>query len=200
MSGKLIYVVGASGSGKDTLLKNTRRYVCKKTWPVIFAHRYITRPVELVGENHIALTDEEFGLRLDMGLFAMHWESHGLKYGLGIEVEHWLKSGHIVIMNGSRNYLPKAMERVPDILPVQVETTIDELRKRLLERGRESEEAIEKRLVRAREEHLNMPGMRKIDSSGTEQNTLNQFIEILNELLLSKKKKLMPVHFVRHNK
>jgi ribose 1,5-bisphosphokinase len=59
---------------------------------VMFPHRYITRPVG-DGENHIALTHDEFLARMTNGLFSLHWESHELRYGIGIEVDAWLSRG-----------------------------------------------------------------------------------------------------------
>ena len=53
--GTLFYVVGASGAGKDSLLAYARAALGGGT-PVFFAHRYITRPAEAGGENHVALS------------------------------------------------------------------------------------------------------------------------------------------------
>ena len=41
MSGKLIWLVGASGSGKDSLLAALRQ---RENAQLLVAHRYITRP------------------------------------------------------------------------------------------------------------------------------------------------------------
>lgn len=81
--GRLFYVIGPSGSGKDSLMRYARASLAGDP-SVVFAHRYITRPMELHGENHVALTETEFDARLAAGLFAMHWESHGLRYGIGL--------------------------------------------------------------------------------------------------------------------
>lgn len=48
--GKLIYLVGASGSGKDSLLQALRQ---QQTIPLLVAHRYITRACNAGSENHI---------------------------------------------------------------------------------------------------------------------------------------------------
>ena len=107
VEGTLFYVVGASGSGKDSLMRYGRQRLAGDS-NVIFAHRYITRPVELHGENHVALTDSEFDARLAAGFFAMNWSSHGLRYGIGREINLWLAKGCNVVMNGSRAYLIEA--------------------------------------------------------------------------------------------
>lgn len=147
MKARLIYVVGASGSGKDSLMAHARTCLANETH-VVFAHRYITRAADAGGENHVALTAEEFESRRKAGLFAMHWESHGYAYGIGIEVNQWLAKGMTVVVNGSREYLNVAAQRYPELLPVWIEVSLDVLRKRLEARGRENAQEIEARLAR----------------------------------------------------
>jgi len=146
--GQLFYLIGASGSGKDSLMRYARETLAGHQ-PFIFAHRYITRPVEIVGENHIALTESEFRNRQQAGCFAMHWASHGLFYGIGIEIASWQQAGLDVIVNGSRAYLPEAISRYPDLIPIWIQVSPDILAQRLRKRGRESEAEIQRRLQRA---------------------------------------------------
>ncbi|GKT11618.1 MAG: ribose 1,5-bisphosphokinase [Thiomicrorhabdus sp.] len=147
--GQLYYVIGASGAGKDSLLNYVRPLLCQA--PVLFAHRYITRPVELSGENHISLTEAEFVNRQQYGCFLFHWQSHGLHYGIGQEAQDWLDAGLNVVMNGSRGYLPEATKLKPDLIPVLITVSLDKLQQRLENRGRESAEQIKERLERASE-------------------------------------------------
>jgi ribose 1,5-bisphosphokinase len=147
MIGRLVYVCGASGSGKDTLIGYARARLGGQPG-VVFTHRYITRPASAGGENHVALTPEEFAARRQAGLFALHWESHGLAYGVGIEIDQWLTKGQHVVVNGSRAYLAEAQRRYPDLLPVSIEVSPEVLRQRLIARGREDPQAIEARLAR----------------------------------------------------
>lgn len=88
--------------------------------PVAFAHRYITRPAESGGENHVFLTDEEFLLRQTRGLFCLCWQSHGLRYGLGREIEAWMGAGLRVVVNGSRAYYPEAAAKYPGLTGVEI--------------------------------------------------------------------------------
>lgn len=148
--GKLFYVVGPSGSGKDSLMRYGRERLAADPG-VVFAHRYITRPVELHGENHVALTEAEFDARLAAGLFAMYWESHGLRYGIGREINLWLAKGCNVVMNGSREYLPEARSLYPALIAVLVTVSPEVLAGRLRTRGRETEEQIVRRIERARQ-------------------------------------------------
>lgn len=146
--GRLFYVIGASGSGKDSLMRYARERLAAAP-DVLFAHRYITRPVELDGENHVALSESEFEARVAGNLFAMHWDSHGLRYGIGREINLWLAKGCNVVMNGSREYLAEAQRRYPNLVAVLVMVSPDVLAARLRTRGRESEQQIASRLERA---------------------------------------------------
>jgi len=154
MPGTLIYVSGPSGSGKDSLLRYAREQLSVHAG-ICFAHRYITRAADAGGENHVALSEEEFAARSHENLFALDWASNGLRYGIGAEIDLWLDKGLTVVMNGSREYLPQARMRYPHIVPVGITVPESMLRERLLARGRESVEHVERRLTRNRSlEHL----------------------------------------------
>jgi ribose 1,5-bisphosphokinase len=150
MSGVLLYVIGASGCGKDSLMQQARAALAQDT-NVVFAHRYITRPPDAGGENHVALSEDEFASRVSRKLFPLHWHSHGLHYGIGCELNHWLAQGMTVVLNGSRAYLHEASSRYPELVPLLVEVSPEVLRERLSRRGRESATDIEARLQRAGE-------------------------------------------------
>ncbi|MCZ7010022.1 ribose 1,5-bisphosphate phosphokinase PhnN, partial [Salmonella enterica] len=54
-----------------------------------------------------------------------------------------------VVVNGSREYLPQAVARYPKLSALHVRVSPEVLAARLRQRGRESEEAIARRLARA---------------------------------------------------
>ncbi len=146
MTGRIFYVRGPSGAGKDSLLDYVRERLGRQA-RVLFAHRYITRPPG-GNENHISLSEAEFAARLRAGLFAFSWASHGFHYGIGIEIDLWTNAGFDVVVNGSREAyatLPQGRE----VLGVLITASTSTLRKRLLARGRESVEMIEARLARS---------------------------------------------------
>ncbi len=179
---KLLYLVGASGSGKDTLLSQVREEIDYEQMSVIFAHRYITRQVELSGENHICLSVKEFLLRNKKGFFAMNWQSHGNYYGIGCEINEWLKSDSLVVMNGSREYIPKALVQYPEMHICIIETSPEKLKERLMQRGRESIQEIEERLKRAGEFSAEYPNTIRINNDGSIENTKKQFMQVLTKL------------------
>ena len=119
MRGTLIYVMGPSGSGKDSLLSALRPRL--RGLPVAFARRYISRPACAGGEQHMALSAGSILSMEAQGRLAMRWSSHGCQYGIGRSIDGSLEHGICVIVNGSREYLPEALRRYPDLLPVLVE-------------------------------------------------------------------------------
>jgi len=163
MAGRIICVMGPSGAGKDTLIA----YARARSDParVLFAHRYITRPAEAGGENHVALSPAEFAARRAAGLFALAWESHGFFYGIGSEIDLWLGGGFTVVANIARAAWGDARHRYPGAVGVLITAAPEILARRLAARGREDRAAIAKRL--AREVDLPAdPAIHRLDNSG----------------------------------
>jgi ribose 1,5-bisphosphokinase len=180
MSGQLIYVMGPSGAGKDSLLGFARERVPGE--PVLFAHRYITRPAGN-GENHIALTPEEFETRSALGLFALEWSSHALRYGIGIELDAWLARGCTVVVNGSRQHLREALTRYPQAVVVHVDAAPHILEARLGARARETAEQVAARL--ARRAPFAVPEgvtLTTIDNSGALEDAGHAFVEVVRKV------------------
>lgn len=144
---KLIWLMGPSGSGKDSLLSALRQQEHER---LLVAHRYITRAADAGCENHVALSAKEFDQRQQQGLFALSWQAHHQSYGVGVEMDIWLEAGFDVVVNGSRQHLQQARERYAEALvPICLQVSTDVLRYRLEQRGRENTEQIEQRLQRA---------------------------------------------------
>ncbi|MDR3715501.1 MAG: phosphonate metabolism protein/1,5-bisphosphokinase (PRPP-forming) PhnN [Puia sp.] len=143
----LYYIIGASGAGKDSLM-NYARAAINGSHPVIFANRYITRPLGTGNENHISLSPEEFKCRLEGGLFALDWGSHRQLYAIGKEIDEYRNKGFTVAVNGSREYLATAREKYSELKVVMIEASPELIRRRLLDRGRESPADIEGRIAR----------------------------------------------------
>lgn len=142
MSGPLVYIMGPSGSGKDTLLRLLPHYLQAR-----IAQRTITRPASDEPSRHMPLA--EFEAHAASGGFALQWRSHGLAYGIDREIDGWLAQGQIVIINGSREYLALALERYPELLAISIAVDPAVLATRLRQRGRETEAEIQGRLARA---------------------------------------------------
>lgn len=176
---RLVAVMGPSGVGKDTLIA----YARARSDParVLFAHRYITRPIEAGGENHVALSADEFAARRAAGLFALAWESHGLSYALGSELDLWLGNGFTVVANVARAAWSEVARRYPGAAGVLVTAAPEVLAARLAGRGRESAAAIAERLAR----EVALPedaAIRRLDNSGAIEAAGEKLLRIIASL------------------
>jgi thymidine phosphorylase len=145
--GVLFFVVGPSGSGKDSLI-NGARTVLEPTNRYVFARRVITRPAGSPGEDHEPATEDDFERRLARGDFLISWNAHGLRYGLPNTLKAALERGQNVIANGSRAAIAELSERVSRLVVVEVTAPADLLAIRIAGRGRETGAAIDERLLR----------------------------------------------------
>ena len=177
-TGRLIFLVGPSGSGKDSLIDASREQLALAG--VEIARRVITRSAEAKGEAAQGVTPEQFDTLRAQGAFAMHWRANGLDYGIPRQVDQWLAAGRAVLVNGSRAYLPEARQRYPDLLAVLVEVKPEVLRQRLLARGRETAEEVEQRLARsARLQAAADPSVHVLDNSSTLEAAVAAFVSLL---------------------
>ena len=181
---KIFFIVGASGSGKDSLIRGFRELLheeYKEEAPIVTAHRYITRE-NTSDEGSVYLSESEFLLRERNNFFSMSWQANDLRYGIGTEIHQWLNSGYSVLVNGSRAYLPKAKEKYGDLLhSILVDVPEQLLRERLRTRARESVEAIESRIER----HRDLKRTISCDSEVSNEHSIEKAAEQLKDILLS---------------
>lgn len=182
MSGRLIYLIGPSGAGKDSLLDAARQTLAERGCRQV--RRVITRSAEAVGEAAEAVSVEQFQRLQAQGAFALSWQANGLHYGIPVEIDTWLADGHDVLVNGSRGHLHAARLRYPDLLAILLTVEHDVLRQRLLARGRESLPEIEARLARnarfASELLAESPFVRLLDNSGDLHDSVRQLVGYLD--------------------
>ncbi len=153
---RIVYFMGPSGAGKDTLLDWLRAHLpVQSVQSVHWARRTVSRESTPGGEAHESLSAEEFASQREAGAFALHWEANGLGYGVRheqleqLEPPEPLTDGPWVLVNGSRAYLADAIALFPSLVAVHITASPDVLRARLVARGRETPERIEARVQRA---------------------------------------------------
>lgn len=183
MPGRVIYLMGPSGAGKDSLIDAARQPISALGCEV--AKRVITRSAESVGEEALEVTSEEFERRVALGEFALFWRANGLGYGIPRQIDAWLAQGRNVLVNGSRGYLRQARKRYPDLIPIVLTVDNEVLRRRLLRRARESLPEIERRLQRNQQfvsaAWLDEERVIRLDNSGALEATLVRLLAILRE-------------------
>ena len=187
MAGRLIYLIGPSGSGKDSLLEAARARLAERGCRIV--RRVITRSAEAVGEAAHGVSPEQFAAMDANGAFALSWHANGLSYGIPREIDDWLAAGDDVLVNGSRAHLAQTRERYPTLLVLLL--TVDQavLRQRLVARGRESLVDIEARLARnarftAALIAANGAGLFVLDNSGPLAHTVERLLCCLDSSAL----------------
>jgi ribose 1,5-bisphosphokinase len=146
-AGRLFFVVGASGVGKDSLLRWVERHITTDD-RIVCARRTITRPAD-ASEAYEPTDDASFRQLAAEGHFAMFWQAHNLCYGIPRGIYADLAAGYKVVINGSREYLPQLRRLFPDAIVIWVEADAKVIRQRLQLRQREDDAALAERLARA---------------------------------------------------
>ena len=177
MGRQLLWLMGPSGSGKDSLLEVLRQ---QEHSDLLVAHRYITRPASAGCENHIALSEQEFFTRAGQNLLALSWHANGFYYGVGIEIDLWLHAGFDVLVNGSRAHLPQAKARYEAaLLPICLQVSPDVLRSRLQNLGRENAREIDQRLARAA--RYTPSGCHVLNNDGSLLQSVESFLSLIRQ-------------------
>lgn len=153
--GKLIVLSGPSGCGKGTVLeKYFHEYVHGDVKLSVSATTRNPRPGEVDGVNYYFLNRDEFETRIDNDGF-LEWACFCDNY-YGTpkkEVNMLLDNGIDVILEIEVQGAMKIMERVQDCVTVFVmPPSIEELRRRLIGRGTENEDVVNKRIDAAKHE------------------------------------------------
>lgn len=154
--GKLLVVSGPSGVGKGTLLK---RVFAACSLPLVMSVSATTRsprPGELEGVHYRFLTPEDFEAKRLAGDFLECFEvfGKGTWYGtLHEDVQCGLNSGNWVVLEIDVKGARAVKEQYPETLTFFVEPkSVDVLKQRLLGRGTETVQAMQRRLATALEE------------------------------------------------
>ena len=183
MAGRLIYLIGPSGSGKDSLLDAARPQLAERGCRIV--RRVITRSAEAVGEAAHGVSAEQFAVMRTEGAFALSWQANGLSYGIPREIDDWLAAGDDVLVNGSRAHLALAHARYPQMLVLLLTVDQGVLRQRLIARGRELPADIEERLARNARFTQELiagsgSGLFVLDNSGPLEHTVERLLHCLD--------------------
>ncbi|MEO1730516.1 MAG: phosphonate metabolism protein/1,5-bisphosphokinase (PRPP-forming) PhnN [Pseudomonadota bacterium] len=179
--GAIIYVVGASGVGKDTLLSGAQERL-RDDPAFIFARRDITRPASPVGEQHREVTQEEFASLKVSGAYALSWHAHGNGYGILSLITDMASQGRVVIISGSRAALCEARDRFPGLSIVHITAPLAGLQKRLEQRGREAQPEIEDRIRRAEAYPVEGPDVHILSNDADVETGVRKFTQLLQSL------------------
>lgn len=173
--GTLFLVVGPSGAGKDSLIDGAKAALMGDEH-YVFPRRYITRPANAGGEDHIPLSDDLFTTMQERGDMMLEWQAHNLRYGVPKAVAQHLERGRNVIVNVSRTVVDEARKRLTPLRVLYI--TVDEniLAERLKTRGRESSSDIKRRVQRAKEYLITGDDVVMIDNGAELEISIASFV------------------------
>ena len=146
-------LAGTSGAGKGTVGRLLLAREPALRWSVSWATRP-ARPGEVDGVDYHFRTREEFERLRDAGGFLESFDVYGdLKGTPRGPIEAWLAAGDDVLMEVDVQGALRVKEALPEALLVFVKApSRDEQRRRILDRGHDSPEAVERRLAEAEAE------------------------------------------------
>ncbi len=148
--GMLLVISGPSGTGKGTVIKRLMEADPTLVFSVSATTR-APRPGERDGVDYHFVTPEKFAELVAQGAFVEHASVHGNSYGtLRSEVYQRLERGENVVLDidvqGALNVIASEPQKVSIFLLPPSKRV---LRERLVGRGTEAPEAVEKRLFNA---------------------------------------------------
>ncbi len=157
-SGTLFIVSGPSGAGKGTLVSALRSRV-PDLWVSVSATTRAPRPQERDGLEYHFVSDETFDRLIAEGGLIEWAEVHGNRYGTPRElVETHVALGEQVILEIDPQGAFQVRDRYPDsVLLFILPPSLDELKRRLADRGSETEEQVSTRM-RTAERELELVG------------------------------------------
>lgn len=144
-NGLWVMVCGPSGVGKDSVLQHAEGLLAGVP-RIVFSARLVTRAAG-PGARDTEIGREELRKLLAAGGAAWQWQAHGQHYAIGAGYRDLVAQGNVVVVNGSREHAARLRER-PDVRTVLVTAPAEDVRERLLARGRESAEAVALRMER----------------------------------------------------
>jgi len=173
MNTKIVLIVGPSGVGKDTLLKEAKKILDGN---FNFLNRYITRK-PCKSEDNFYLDEYAFEILKHNSFFVSTWNAHGNYYGIA---KKSIKNG-INIISISRSKVKDFEKFYDDVYTINISVSKENLRKRLETRGRESKEDIEKRLDRSYQK-IESRNLIEFDNSDSLEITSERFVNLLKSI------------------
>ena len=195
MSRGNIYIIsGPSGSGKDTILKE----VLKIRSDVFFSISHITRKMrvgEVEGDKYHFISREEFEEQLAKNAFLEYNEYSGNYYGTPkAPIEEHLAKGDDVVIECDVNGASALRDILTDVTSIFImPPSFEVLRKRLVGRGTETTEQVERRMNEALNEIRRAVEYDYIVVNDDLESAVEDFLTVLNcnKLILKNQKHII---------
>lgn len=179
--GRVYIISGPSGTGKDSLMKK----LFVKMPELAFSISSITRPMregEVAGEKYNFISCESFKQMLANDEFLEYNEYVGNYYGTPkTPVINAIENGKDILIEVDVNGATKIREKMPDVVTIFIlPPSLEELKKRLVGRGTDSAEVIEKRLNEALREIEGSVDYDYVVVNDDLDKAVDDFINVLN--------------------
>jgi len=173
-------ITGPSGVGKGTLIRGLMERLEALELSVSATTR-APRPGEQDGVDYHFLTREEFDRRVREGDFVEHADYAGRSYGtLRSELEERVRAGTPIVLEIEVQGARQVRASVPDAVQVFIAPpSLEELRTRLIGRGTDDPEGVERRLRVAAEELQAQPEFGHVVVNDRLQDALEQLTAIV---------------------
>ncbi len=168
---KIVLIVGASGVGKDTLLRNVKDKI-----EANFITRYITRPPD-TNEENFYIDSDAFKILQSVDFFVSTWEAYLNYYGIA---KNQINEG-LNIISVSRSAVGDFERVYDDVTTISILLPKTILYRRLKDRGREDEEEILKRLNRSYDT-INSTNLVKFINDKSLDESTAEFLNLLRSL------------------
>ena len=155
MGRKLIFFIGNSGSGKDSVMKMALQILTEEDIPASIVKRWITRP-QHESEDFISVSKEKFENARNEGYFTLSWHIYENWYGEPKNIHKELVEGVVVLCNVSRSVTFEGKKKYPLSKLVLVDVPMEIAKERITKRGREKGRALKDRIHRM-DESINHP-------------------------------------------
>lgn len=178
-SGFFIAIVGASGVGKDSLIRALEKKLPEESFH--FPRRVVTRPPD-ANEANLFLDADAFERSAERGEFVLAWSAHGYSYALLESVAVAIREGRHVVANLSRKAIPILRGTFSRVLVVHITADRSIVEARLVARGREGacerEERVQRGLALDEEVHADI----LIENNGALDESAERLRAVLSRL------------------
>lgn len=158
MKGLLVIISGPSGSGKTTIVRELIERM-RNRYPIQQVVTYTTRAIregEKPGVDYHWISQAEFKQKIDQGFFLEWSNAYGAYYGTPRSLIDDIARGMINILTIDQVGARLIKQQIPEAVTIWLNVpSLDELRKRLINRGKNTPEDIDFRLRMAQEEMEN---------------------------------------------
>jgi guanylate kinase len=177
---RVFVITGPSGVGKGTLIRGLMERLPKLELSVSATTR-APRPGESDGRDYHFLTREEFDRRVAAKDFVEHADYAGRSYGtLRSELDDRVRAGAPVVLEIEVQGARQVREAMPEAVQVFIAPpSLAALRTRLVGRGTDDSEEVERRLHVAEQELAAQPEFAHVVVNDRLEDALAQLVEIV---------------------